>query len=162
MRAQNTPLLNQKSSCTKSGIDRVLEKNFFLYNLTTKCLVEFTLIGSILIIDDNMIFCNALKSHFTQKEYNVKTCISFREFKDKIDIKNFDLIFLDLRLQDAEGLDILESILEICPDKKVIIISSYLDDECIAKAKEIGAFQCIPKNSQLFEKLDYLMNEIQQ
>jgi DNA-binding NtrC family response regulator len=112
-----------------------------------------------LVIDDNKIFCNALKYHLSQKEYDVETCISHTEFQDK-DIKEFDLILLDMRLRDAQGFDIVQYILKKYPDKKIIIISSYLDDESILKANELGAYKCIHKSSKLFEELDIVIKEI--
>lgn len=35
-------------------------------------MVEFTLINKILIIDDGLIFCNAMKCYLSQKDYDVK------------------------------------------------------------------------------------------
>ena len=118
------------------------------------------MINKILVIDDNTIFCNAVKNHLSQKEYKVKTCLSHSEFEDKIDIEEFDLILLDMKLKDAEGLDILQDILKISPEKKIIIISSYLDDKCILKANELGAYKYIHKSSNLFEELDLIIKEI--
>lgn len=122
--------------------------------------LESTLINRILVIDDNTIFCNAMKYHLLQKEFDVETCISQSEFQDKIDIKKFDLILLDMKLQDADGLDMLQYILKINPDKKVIIISSYLDDQSILKANELGAYKFIHKSSKLFEDLDLIINKM--
>jgi DNA-binding NtrC family response regulator len=100
-----------------------------------------------------------LKCHLSQKEYKVETCVSHSEFQNK-DIKEFDLILLDIKLKDARGLDIIQYILEICPDKKIIILSSYLDEESILKANELGAYKCIHKSSKLFQELDSLIKEI--
>ncbi|MGA1842420.1 MAG: response regulator [bacterium] len=117
------------------------------------------MINKILVIDDNTIFCNALKYHLSQKEYSVETCVSCSEFQDK-DVKEYDLILLDIKLKDAQGLDIIQYILEICPEKKIIIISSYLDEESILKANKLGAYKCIHKSSKLFQELDNLIKEI--
>jgi len=118
------------------------------------------MINKILVIDDNIIYCNAIKNHLSQKEYEVETCISHCEFQDNIDIREFDLILLDLKLKDAEGIDILQHILKLNPDKKIIVISSYLDDKIMLTANELGAYKCIHKNSNLFDKLDLLLKEI--
>ena len=117
------------------------------------------MINKILVIDENTIFCNALKYHLSQKEFNVETCLSHSEFQDK-DIKEYDLILLDIKLRDEQGLDIIQYILGKCPEKKIIIISSYLDEESILKANELGAYKCIHKSSRLFKELDNLIKEI--
>ncbi len=116
--------------------------------------------NKILVIDDNLIFCNAIKYHLSQNKYNVAICISYSELQNKIDIKEYDLILLDLSLKDANGLDVLEDILKSNPEKMVIIVSSYLDNVNILKAKKLGAYKCLNKNSRLFDELDILIEEI--
>lgn len=116
--------------------------------------------NKILIIDDDLIFYNALKYHLLQNEYDADICISYKEFQEEIDIRKYDLVLLDMRLKDAEDLDILKNIADISPDKKVIIVSSYLDDDNISKAEEPGSYKCVYKNSQLFDALDLIIDEI--
>ena len=118
------------------------------------------MIKKILVIDDNVIFCKAIKYHLSQKAYDVDICISNAEFQDKRNIKKFDLILVDMRLKDGEGIDILKYISELIPGKKVIMISSYLDNENISKAKELGAYKCINKNSNLFHELDNIIKNL--
>jgi len=118
------------------------------------------LINKILIIDDNIIFCNALRYHLSKKEYDVKICISYSEFQDKVNIKEFDLILLDMRLKDGEGVDILQIISKKNPKNKVIMISSFLNNENIIKLRELGAYKCINKNSNLFNELDNIMENL--
>jgi len=118
------------------------------------------LIKKILIIDDSIIFCNALKYHLSKKEYDIKICISYSEFQDKINIKEFDLILLDMSLKDGEGIDILQIISEINPKNKVIIVSSFLNNENIIKSKELGAYKCINKNCNLFNELDDIIDNL--
>lgn len=123
-------------------------------------MADLILTNKILIIDDDLIFCNAMKYHLLQNEHDVDICISYKEFQEKIDIKKYDLVLLDIRLKDAEGLDILKVISDISPEKKVIIVSSYLDDESVSKAEDLGAYKCVHKNSQLFDALDLIIDEI--
>lgn len=118
------------------------------------------MINKILIIDDNIIYCNAMKYHLSQKEYEVETCISYCEFQERINVRDFDLILLDLKLKDSEPLDSLQYILKSNPDKKIIVISSYFDEKMMLIANELGAYKCIHKNCDLFDKLDNLLKEI--
>ena len=118
------------------------------------------MINKILIIDDNIIFCNALRYHLSKKEYDVKICISYSEFQDEINVKEFDLILLDMRLKDGEGIDILQIILKTDPKNKVIMVSSFLNNENIIKLKELGAYKCINKNSNLFNELDDIIDNL--
>jgi len=65
-----------------------------------------------------------------------------------------------MRLKDGEGLDILQCISKTNPNKRVIMISSFLDNENISKAKELGAYDYINKNTRLFQVLDQLFEGI--
>ena len=65
-----------------------------------------------------------------------------------------------MKLEDGEGLDILQYISKTDPNQKVIMISSFLDSENISKAKELGAYKCINKNSNLFDVLDRIMKTL--
>lgn len=119
-----------------------------------------TLINKILIIDDEIIFCNALRYHLIQKKYDVEICTSHYEFKNKISIWQFDLVLLDLNLKDIKGLELLQIVLGVRPDLKVIIVSAYLDQRNILKAKELGAYECTSKNSQMFQVLDRIIDTL--
>ncbi len=119
------------------------------------------MINKILIIDDEIVFCNALRYHLTQKGYEVEICISYNEFQNnKINLWQVDLMLLDLNLKDIKGLDLLQIVLATKPDLKIIIVSSYLDHSNILKAKERGAYECTSKNSRLFDVLDNIIKEI--
>ena len=117
-------------------------------------------INKILIIDDEIIFCNALRHHLIQKGYGVEVCTSYQEFQNKIDLGQFEVLLLDLNLKDIKGLDLLQIIIGIKLDLKVIIISAYLDHSNILKAKELGACECIKKSSQMFHVLDRIIETL--
>ncbi|MGA1867293.1 MAG: response regulator [bacterium] len=118
----------------------------------------YTVINRILIIDDEIIFCKALKYHLTQKGYDVDICNSYHEFQHEIDLFQFDLILLDIHLEDIHGLDLFKIAQEINPKIKVIIISAYLDYDNISKAKELGAYDFVYKNTKMFQVLDQLFD----
>ena len=133
---------------------------YFVYKKARGKQDVYTLINKILIIDDEIIICNAIKSHFTQKGYDVEICLSYQEFQEKINLGKYDLMFLDLHLKDIKGLDLLKIARNMEPSLKIIIISSYLDPGNISKAKELGAYECTSKNSQMFQVLDQIIETL--
>ena len=68
------------------------------------------MISKILVVDNNIIFCNALKYHLIQKEYDVEICISYSDFQDRININDFDLILIDMKPK-CENIDIINCII---------------------------------------------------
>ncbi len=103
------------------------------------------MINKILIIDDNIIFCNAVKYHFLQKEYYVEICISYSEFQNKKNIEEFDLILLDMKLNDSTGLDFLKYISGKKQNQKVIIVSSFLEATDIKESSSISRLNRCPR-----------------
>jgi two-component system chemotaxis response regulator CheY len=59
--------------------------------------------------------------------------------------QNPDIVILDIILPDANGLDLLESILTVCPQVKVVICSSISQEPIIKKALDHGAKAFIQK-----------------
>ena len=115
------------------------------------------MINKILVVDDEIIFCNALRYHLTQKGFQVEISTSYHDFQKKVTFYQFDLMLLDLHLNDIKGLDLLQIAVKINPNMKIIVVSSYLDHSNILKAKELGACECINKNSQMFQVLDRII-----
>ncbi len=101
-------------------------------------------IRSILIIDDEEDLCWLLASALTEKGYIVSTANSIFHGISSLENKP-DLIFLDLKLPDGDGMDILPFITEKSPDTFVVIISAYGSEERIVDAKERGVHSFIDK-----------------
>jgi len=57
-----------------------------------------------------------------------------------------DLIILDLRLPDGNGLDLLTTLMSAEPDRRIIVFSMYEDPAIAAHALEAGARGYITKN----------------
>ena len=57
----------------------------------------------------------------------------------------FDLAFLDLRLRDANGLDLLPRLLAVRPELGVIIVTAYATFDTAVEAVKRGAVDYLPK-----------------
>ncbi len=64
---------------------------------------------------------------------------------------NPDIVILDIRMPGGSGLDACRTIHEGHPDIKIIILTSYADDESIAEAIEAGAVGYILKDGSTDE-----------
>lgn len=121
---------------------------------------SYKLIEKILIIDEEIIFCNALRYHLTQKGFNVAVCTSYLDNQNKINICEFDLILVDLNHKDIKGFEFLQIARKTNPETKIIVLSSHLEHIDISNAKQLGAYDCASKNSQLFQALDKIIKKI--
>lgn len=99
----------------------------------------------ILTVDDEMEICNILYDFFTPKGYEVIKAQSGKEAIEKVNAQKPDLVFLDIRMPEMDGLEVLKQIKKI--DKSIIVVMlTVLKDEVTAKkAVKLGAFDYITK-----------------
>jgi len=101
-------------------------------------------IKSILIIDDEEDLCWLLSNGLLAKGYDVSTANTLHQGVDLLQ-GNPDLIFLDLKLPDGDGMDILPIIKEKTPESIVLIISAYGSDDRMVDANKKGVHGFIDK-----------------
>ncbi len=95
----------------------------------------------VLVIDDDKIVCSSLKIILaSDKEvevvgvgYNGKEGIRlYEEFQP-------DILLMDIRMEEMSGLEAGEVILKKYPTAKILYLTTFLDDDYIIKALNIGA-----------------------
>lgn len=104
-----------------------------------------------LIIDDHPLFCEALsmtlKSALGVSE--VVTAASLGEALERLAHRPLpDVILLDLKLPDVDGLEGLVRLMRAAAGVPVVVVSSMADDRMIASVVRAGASGFIPKHSQ--------------
>lgn len=57
-----------------------------------------------------------------------------------------DVVVLDYRLPDQNGLDVAEEILREDPDAAIFLFSAFLDDRALERADRLGVRECVPKD----------------
>ncbi|MDO9463953.1 MAG: response regulator [bacterium] len=102
-------------------------------------------IKNILIIDDEKDLCSLLSDALIQRNYNVSIANTKREAMAYLKKKSPDLVLLDLKLPDGDGIKILPRIKRVNPETVVIVISAYGSEESRQMAKKGGAFTFINK-----------------
>jgi two-component system response regulator AtoC len=105
----------------------------------------------ILIVDDDLSLCHFLTKALSQKGYPVILCHSGREALDVVYKQEIDLILLDNKLPDRNGLEILKEIKRDHPKVSVIIMTAFGTTETAIEAMKVGAFDYILKPFELDE-----------
>lgn len=102
-------------------------------------------IKNILIIDDEEDLCSLLSDILRSKKYNVFTTNTKKGAIGSLKRKLPDLVFLDLKLPDGDGMNLLSKIKKVSPKTIVNIISAYGDEKRREEAKKKGAHSFIDK-----------------
>ena len=66
---------------------------------------------------------------------------AFKELRNA----TIDVVFLDLKLHQESGLEVLEEILRLAPQVAVVIVTAYASIETAVEAMRRGAFDYLPK-----------------
>ncbi|MFB3885231.1 MAG: sigma-54-dependent transcriptional regulator [Thermodesulfobacteriota bacterium] len=105
----------------------------------------------ILIVDDDLSLCHFLTKALSQKGYSVALCHNGRDALNAVYKQEIDLILLDNKLPDRNGLEILKEIKQNQPKVSVIIMTAFGTTETAIQAMKIGAFDYILKPFELDE-----------
>jgi two-component system, NtrC family, response regulator len=110
--------------------------------------------AKVMIIDDDVVMCEMLSSMVSRTGHEPSSAHTLKEGMRKISSDGYDIVFLDIRLPDGSGLDILPKIREISsPPPEVIIMTGYGDPDGAELAIKNGAWDYIEKPSSIKEMM---------
>jgi two-component system, NtrC family, response regulator AtoC len=105
----------------------------------------------ILIVDDEEMIRWTLKEGLECEGYEVKDFKDGRSFLEHFKRFGADIVFLDVRLPDSNGLDLLLEANKLEPETIIIIMTAYGDVETAVTAMKRGAYDYLPKPYNLVE-----------
>ncbi len=109
---------------------------------------------SVLVIDDDPLIRKTLSSYLSKKGFEAVAAEDGEEGIQKYEEHIPDLVILDIRLPDVDGLEVLARIREKNPSASIIIMTAYDDMKTTIEAIKLGAFEYLVK------PLDYVELEL--
>ncbi len=106
---------------------------------------------SILIVDDDEVMQQTLSDVLKKKGYEIFSVGSGNGALSIIKKNIVDLVLLDMRLPDVDGLEVLKKIKELDTEILVIIMTAYSDVQTAVSAMKSGAYHYINKPFELEE-----------
>jgi two-component system response regulator AtoC len=100
---------------------------------------------TVLITDDNELIRETLQKALVSEGYRVQLAKNGQECLEAVRHGDIDLILLDMRLPDINGIEILQRLRQTQSDSIVLMMTAYGDVESTKKALELGAFDFIRK-----------------
>lgn len=111
---------------------------------------------SILVVDDEESIRHLLQKELTAPGRRVQVSATAKEGLQLCRAHNFEIILLDIRLRDGDGVALLPSFLRLLPDAKVIMITGHADVDNAVLAMRNGAYDFVPKPFSL-DKLELVI-----
>jgi two-component system, NtrC family, response regulator AtoC len=109
----------------------------------------------VLVVDDEALIRWSLTERLSSVGYDVEEAgdgasalCYFREGAPRV-----DLVVLDLKLPDADGVDLLKQITRLCPTCRVVLMTAFSTSDTIADARASGAYDVIAKPFNLDKML---------
>jgi len=99
----------------------------------------------ILVVDDEKNIRRAMTMALESMDHEVACASSSATALAELKSAAFDVVLLDLRLAQENGLDVLEEILRLSPQTAVVIVTAYAAVETAVEAMRRGAFDYLPK-----------------
>ena len=112
----------------------------------------------ILVIDDEPAICGMLTEYFQRHTFDITTTLLAAEGMQVLTETRIDLVILDIALEDADGLELLEVIKHHHPTLPVVMLTGIgYDEELVAEARLKKASAYVSKQLPL----EQLLMEVQ-
>ncbi len=99
----------------------------------------------VLVVDDERPTRLLMEKELPRAGYAVTSAASGEEALEQIRSADFEVILLDLKMPDMDGIDVLNKINTTWPDIKVVMITGYSTVETAVQALRLGAYNFIEK-----------------
>jgi DNA-binding NarL/FixJ family response regulator len=118
--------------------------------------------SKILVVEDNPTFRETLKKFIASNfpATDVEGAENGKEALHSITDKQPDLIFMDIKLQKDNGLELTRKIKAAYPEVKVAIITQYDEDEYQRAALQFGADYFISKSTSDTKKIIRIIKSV--
>lgn len=98
-----------------------------------------------LIIDDDEVFCRILKKSLDKLGYTVITANDNTTALEMVKVQLPDYIVLDLNIGSSSGVDLIQPLLAVAPNAKILMLTGYASIATAVSAVKLGAHHYLPK-----------------
>jgi CheY-like chemotaxis protein len=99
----------------------------------------------VMILDDEPVVGKRLEPALAKHGFEVEVFTDPNEALARLDEAGFDIVVTDLRMEDVDGIQILEHVMSKSQNTRVILITGYATVEVAREALVKGAFDFIAK-----------------
>ncbi|MFO7560212.1 MAG: response regulator [Desulfobacterales bacterium] len=105
----------------------------------------------LLIVDDEAGFVAILAKRMRKRGFAVSEANSGAEAIQILRKRDFDVVVLDLKMEDIDGLEVLRIFKKMVPDLPVIMLTGHGSEEASREGLQIGAADYLTKPCELEE-----------
>jgi NtrC-family two-component system response regulator AlgB len=98
-----------------------------------------------LVVDDEKNIRRTMAMALESMDHEVVCAATGVEALRELKGAGFDVVFLDLKLHQENGLDVLDEIVRLAPRAAIVIVTAFASIETAVEAMRRGAFDYLPK-----------------
>ena len=99
----------------------------------------------LLVVDDEKIVCDMAQYYFKHEGYQVTTFTDSTQALAALEEEHFDVMIVDPKMKDVDGMQLIEFINERSPDTKVIMLTAFATMETAIEAFRKHVFDFLTK-----------------
>jgi len=99
----------------------------------------------VLVIDDEVVAANSVRRTLNRRGFRVDEAFSGREALNRILNEMYDLVLLDMKMPDTNGLELLPTIKKHRPRLPVVMVTGYASIDTAVEAIQRGASDYVAK-----------------
>ena len=107
----------------------------------------------VLLVDDEKDFLETLVKRLKKRKLDVMAASGGIEAVQTVTEQQVDVVVLDVKMPDMNGIDTLKAIKKIRPSAEVIMLTGHADMEIAIEGMELGAFDYLMKPADIDELL---------
>jgi len=108
----------------------------------------------VLLVDDEVGFTDVLKKRMGRRGLAVTTAASGAEGIRILRNNDFDVAILDLKLEDMDGIEVLQIFKKMVPEMPVVMLTGHGSEQAAREGMANGAFDYLLKPCDLEDLLD--------
>ena len=112
--------------------------------------------NSIIVVDDDIVFCDALARSLIKRNYEVVVAYNLSELQAISNLSDIKFGIVDLRLGEDSGLKVIKYLLDAHPDMNILMLTAYASIATTVEAIKLGAKNYLTKPVSIEEILEKL------
>jgi DNA-binding NtrC family response regulator len=99
----------------------------------------------VLVVDDEAVVVNSIRKILARKGFAVEEAFTCKDALAQVFSHDYDLVLLDMKMSDGNGMDVLQRIKAKRPNLRVVIVTGYASIDTAVEAIQKGASDYMPK-----------------
>jgi DNA-binding NtrC family response regulator len=125
-----------------------MEGNVMQEKSNQECLIN------VLLVDDEKGYLDVLSNRLQRRSIKAVKAFSGAQALQILRKKDFDVVVLDLKMEDLDGIEVLKILKKMAPELPVIILTGHGSATAADQGMAFGAFDYLSKPCELLELID--------